>query len=188
MTNYNATDCQGYDATTGTITGTVAITNKAAIPVTITGTDSGVAYTGETIDVSQYFTIDSHAGTATYSLVTGVDGGTGVGTLSGTTLTVTKTGTFKIKVETLANGIYGAGEKTITITVSNGTIEYTATDYSGTYDGQPHSISVNVTNPEGTIISYSTDGENYGSDNPSFTNAGNYTVYYRITKDNYNTI
>ena len=47
---------------------------------------------------------------------------------------------------------------------------------------------MNVTNPEGTIISYSTDGENYGSDNPSFTNAGTYTVYYRITKDNYNTI
>ena len=45
-----------------------------------------------------------------------------MGTLSGTTLTVTKTGTFKIKVETLANGIYGAGEKTITLTVSNGTV------------------------------------------------------------------
>ena len=186
--NYDASACQGYDAATGDITDTVTITNKAATPVTITGTDSGIAYTGATIDVSDYFDIDTNAGAATYSLVTGVDGGTGVGTLSGTTLTVTKTGTFKIKVETLANGIYGAGEKTITLTVSNGTIEYTATDYSGTYDGQPHSISVNVTNPEGTIISYSTDGENYGSDNPSFTNAGNYTVYYRITKDNYNTI
>ena len=188
LTNYDDSVCQGYDTATGTITGTVTITNKAAIPVTITGTDSGVAYTGATIDVSQYFTIDSHAGTATYSLVVGENGGTGMGTLSGTTLTVTKTGTFKIKVETLANGIYGAGEKTITLTVSNGTILYTATDYSGTYDGLPHSISVNVTNPVGTIISYSTDGENYGSDNPSFTNAGNYTVYYRITKDNYNTI
>ena len=186
--NYDASACQGYDAATGDITDTVTITNKAATPVTITGTDSGIAYTGATIDVSDYFDIDTNAGAATYSLVTGVDGGTGVGTLSGTTLTVTKTGTFKIKVETLANGIYGAGEKTITLTVSNGTIEYTATDYSGTYDGQPHSISVNVTNPEGTIISYSTDGENYGSDNPSFTNAGTYTVYYRITKDNYNTI
>ena len=120
--NYDASACQGYDAATGDITDTVTITNKAATPVTITGTDSGIAYTGATIDVSDYFDIDTNAGAATYSLVTGVDGGTGMGTLSGTTLTVTKTGTFKIKVETLANGIYGAGEKTITLTVSNGTV------------------------------------------------------------------
>ena len=32
-------------------------------------------------------------------------------------LTVTKTGTFKIKVKTAANGIYANGEKTITLTV-----------------------------------------------------------------------
>lgn len=142
--NYDAADCVNYVDATDTITGTVEIKNKAATPVTITGTDSSVAYTGETIDVSQYFTIDSHAGTATYSLVTGAGGGTGVGSLDGSTLTVTKTGTFKIKVNTAANGIYGAGEKLITLTVDKGTIEYTATDYSTTYDGQGHSISVNV--------------------------------------------
>ena len=39
LTNYSATDCQGYDDTTGTITGTVAITNKDYTPVTITGED-----------------------------------------------------------------------------------------------------------------------------------------------------
>ena len=186
--NYDAADCVNYVDATDTITGTVEIKNKAATPVTITGTDSSVAYTGETIDVSQYFTIDSHAGTATYSLVTGAGGGTGVGSLDGSTLTVTKTGTFKIKVNTAANGIYGAGEKLITLTVDKGTMEYTATDYSTTYDGQPHSISVNVTKPEGTTVTYSTDGENYGSDNPSFMDEGTYTVYYRITKDNYDTV
>ena len=186
--NYDAADCVNYVDATDTITGTVEIKNKAATPVTITGTDSSVAYTGETIDVSQYFTIDSHAGTATYSLVTGAGGGTGVGSLDGSTLTVTKTGTFKIKVNTAANGIYGAGEKLITLTVDKGTIEYTATDYSTTYDGQGHSISVNVTKPEGTTVTYSTDGENYGSDNPSFMDEGTYTVYYRITKDNYDTV
>ena len=74
--DYDASACQGYDAATGDITDTVTITNKAATPVAITGADSSVAYTGETIDVSNYFDIDANAGTATYSLVTGVDVGT----------------------------------------------------------------------------------------------------------------
>ncbi len=188
LTNYNAANCQGYDTSTGNITGTITVKNKAATPVAITGTDSSITYTGETVDVSQYFSIDNNAGAATYTLVTGTNGGTGKGTLSGTTLTVTQTGTFKIKVSTVANGIFAAGQKTVTLTVDNGTILYTATDYSTTYDGQPHSISVSVTNPEGAAVTYSTDGITYGSDNPSFSNEGTYTVYYRITKDNYTTV
>ena len=188
LTNYNAANCQGYDTSTGNITGTITVKNKAATPVAIAGTDSSITYTGETVDVSQYFSIDNNAGAATYTLVTGTNGGTGKGTLSGTTLTVTQTGTFKIKVSTVANGIFAAGEKTVTLTVDNGTILYTATDYSTTYDGQPHSISVSVTNPEGTDVTYSTDGVTYGSDNPSFSNEGTHTVYYRITKDNYTTV
>nr|WP_308669154.1 bacterial Ig-like domain-containing protein [uncultured Agathobacter sp.] len=188
LTNYNAANCQGYDTSTGNITGTITVKNKAATPVAITGTDSSIVYTGATVDVSQYFSIDNNAGAATYTLVTGTNGGTGEGTLSDTTLTVTHTGTFKIKVSTAANGIFAAGEKTVTLTVDNGTILYTATDYSTTYDGQPHSISVSVTNPEGTDVTYSTDGVTYGSDNPSFSNEGTHTVYYRITKDNYTTV
>ena len=188
LTNYNAADCQGYDISTGNITGTITVKNKAATPVAITGTDSSIVYTGATVDVSQYFSIDNNAGAAAYTLVTGTNGGTGEGTLSDTTLTVTHTGTFKIKVSTAANGIFAAGEKTVTLTVDNGTILYTATDYSTTYDGQPHSISVSVTNPEGTDVTYSTDGVTYGSDNPSFSNEGTHTVYYRITKDNYTTV
>lgn len=188
LTNYNAANCQGYDTSTGNITGTITVKNKAATPVAITGTDSSITYTGATVDVSQYFSIDNNAGAATYTLVTGTNGGTGEGTLSDTTLTVTHTGTFKIKVSTAANGIFAAGEKTVTLTVDNGTILYTATDYSTTYDGQPHSISVSVTNPEGTDVTYSTDGVTYGSDNPSFSNEGTHTVYYRITKDNYTTV
>ena len=116
LTNYNAANCQGYDTSTGNITGTITVKNKAATPVAITGTDSSITYTGETVDVSQYFSIDNNAGAATYTLVTGTNGGTGKGTLSGTTLTVTQTGTFKIKVSTVANGIFAAGQKTVTLT------------------------------------------------------------------------
>ena len=186
--DYNITTCPGYDSTKNAITGTVTIANQAATPVAITGTDSSIEYTGEVIDVSQYFNIDANAGSATYSDVTVSGDGKGVGTLVGSQLTVTRTGEFQIKVNTAPNGIYAAGEKTITLTVANGTIQYTATDYSGTYDEQAHSISVNVASPTGTTITYSTDGESYGADNPSFTDIGTYTVHYRITKENYDTI
>lgn len=188
LADYDVTSCSGYDSSTGTITGTVSITNKATTPVTISGTDSSIAYTGETIDVSQYFTIDRNAGAATYSLLTDAEGGTGAGTLSGSNLSVIGIGTFKIKVNTAANGIYAAGEKTITLTVDNGTILYTASDYSGFYDGQSHGIGVNVSDSSGTVVTYSTDGATYGSENPSFTDAGTYTVYYRIQKDNYDKV
>ena len=128
LKDYDATECSGYDDVTGTITGTVSIKNKVAAPVTITGTDSEIEYTGTDIDVSQYFTIDSHAGAATYSLLTGAEGGTGEGTLSGTNLSVNKTGTFKIKVNTAANGIYAEGEGAITLTVNKKSVSITAQD------------------------------------------------------------
>ena len=82
LINYNAVYCQGYDTSTGNITGTIKLKNKAATSVAITGTDSSISYTGATVDVSQYFSIDTNAGTATYTLVTGTNGGTGEGTLS----------------------------------------------------------------------------------------------------------
>lgn len=113
LANYDATECAEYDAATGTITGTVEITNKAATPVTITGTDTTVYYTGAEIDVSQYFEIDKNAGAATYSII----GGNGVGTLNGTMLTVNEAGAFAIKVDTAANGIYSKGAAVAVLTV-----------------------------------------------------------------------
>ena len=125
--DYDATDCPGYDAATGTITGTVEITNKAATPVTITvtGTDEPVYYTGKEIDVSKYFEIDKNAGAATYSII----GGKGVGTLDGTMLTVNELGDFAIKVDTAANGIYSAWGGCAVLTVKyNLNLEY---DFTG---------------------------------------------------------
>lgn len=185
--DYNITTCPGYDSSRATITGTVTIANKAATPVTITGADSSIEYTGEVIDVSQYFNIDANAGSATYSDVTGSGDGKGVGTLVGSQLTVTQTGEFQIKVNTAPNGIYAAGEETITLTVGNGNIQYTMSDYSGIYDGQPHSISLTGLVPDDATVTYSTDGTTFGTDNPAFINVASYPVYYSISKDNYNT-
>ena len=74
-----------------------------------------------------------------------------------------------------------------TMVTLKSTVHVTADGWNGTYDQAAHSISVNVTSPsEGAVISYSTaeDG-GYSTDNPTFTYAGTYKVYYRVTAPDY---
>ena len=53
--------------------------------------------------------------------------------------------------------------------------------FEGDYDAQPHSISVSA--PEGTTIKYGTEEGSYVLDkNPSYTDAGTYTVYYEVSQ------
>ncbi|MBO7725791.1 MAG: hypothetical protein J6S40_04930, partial [Thermoguttaceae bacterium] len=53
-----------------------------------------------------------------------------------------------------------------------------------TYTAEAQSIRVSGT-AEGDTILYSTDGENYGSSVPEFTNVGEYTVYAKVQRANY---
>ena len=72
-----------------------------------------------------------------------------------------------------------------------GTIAHTSTGYEGTYDGNAHLITVVVTEPESTTVTYSTDEGNnktYSETNPVFTDAGTYTVYYKIEHNDYITV
>ncbi|WP_295859355.1 S-layer homology domain-containing protein [uncultured Oscillibacter sp.] len=70
----------------------------------------------------------------------------------------------------------------------------TAADFNGGYDGNEHTITVTGA-PEGTTIRYNSvdtpvigyDSKSWGFSKLGYTNAGNYTVYYRVYGDNYNT-
>ena len=104
--------------------------------------------------------------------------------------------------------IVGSGEATITATVADGTnytyatktaqyaigvntaaMSVTATNYTGTYDGDSHTITVTVTEPEGTTVKYGTTAGEYTLDEaPAYTDAGEYTIYYQVTKANYTTV
>lgn len=78
--------------------------------------------------------------------------------------------------------------QTITISYTfpkteEGVLRYNATGYEGTYDGQEHGIIVEAKDSTNAKISYSTDvGENktYSTNNPTFTDVGEYTVYYKV--------
>lgn len=62
--------------------------------------------------------------------------------------------------------------------------DVTALDYEGVYDGEAHSISLECV-VEGATITYSTDGVTYTNTNPTFTEAGEYVVYFTVDKENY---
>ena len=64
----------------------------------------------------------------------------------------------------------------------------TATGYTGTYDGAAHGITRN-TAPAGATVKYGTAAGSYTLDaSPTYTNAGTYTVYYQVTRANYNAV
>lgn len=99
-------------------TGSIVVTNVAAIRVSLKGDSKSITYDGSTFDVSTLFTIDQNAGAPSYAIASG---GEGEGTLSGSMLTITKSGSINIDLATAANGIYAAGKATAALTVNNGT-------------------------------------------------------------------
>ena len=123
-------------------------------------------------------------------------------------LTVTATSSSNTQVAIVTDGIIsiiGVGETTITVSFAGNnnyeaaTATYilnvgagaitgiTATGFSGTYDGQPHGITVVA--PEGATIKYGTKKGTYDlTESPTFTDAGTYMVHYQVTKPNYTTI
>ncbi|MFR1477814.1 MAG: hypothetical protein ACLSB9_20095 [Hydrogeniiclostridium mannosilyticum] len=97
-----------YDSTDVAVSGTITVTNAAALDVINTGVDRRITYAGITYDVSEMFAIDENAGESSYTIT----GGTGAGTLEGSVLTVTRAGTITIKLTTAASGAYAKGRGT----------------------------------------------------------------------------
>ena len=73
-----------------------------------------------------------------------------------------------------------------TIEAEDKEIVYSAQNFDGNYDGEAHGITVNVTDPaSGYTVKYGETKGTYDLDALTFTNVGEYTVYYRISADGY---
>jgi acyl CoA:acetate/3-ketoacid CoA transferase beta subunit len=72
----------------------------------------------------------------------------------------------------------------------NANITANISSYDGDYDGKAHGITIADVAPAVAKVTYSTaydaEGNGYTETNPTYTAAGTYTVYYRITADGYN--
>lgn len=65
-------------------------------------------------------------------------------------------------------------------------LDVTAWGYEGIYDGRLHGITVDC-KTEGATVLYSTDGKNYSTKKPEYTDVGTYVTYYKVEKDGYTT-
>ena len=75
---------------------------------------------------------------------------------------------------------YATNEASYTLGVGTATMTVTAEGYSGTYDGNTHGITVKA--PDGATVKYGTTADDYDLEaSPAYTDAGTYTVYYKVT-------
>ena len=169
-------------AETYTIDSTVTITPR---PVVVTANDASKIY-GE-------------ADPTLTAAVRGIEGNTASGLVGNDTVAYTvsrATGEDAGEYDITATGDAVQGNyavtympATFTITAAGGNV-VTADNIAGAdgltkmYDGQAASVEAEAARSGSTLL-YSTDGVNFTTQNPVFTNAGSYDVYVMATNPNY---
>ena len=174
--------------TSGTMT--ITLTIKAA--QTITTSDVTATYGDTDKSVTASVTTPSTGGGAiSYSVKEG----------SGDYISVASDGKLTIKavpptdgkayviVTAAATDDYAETTTEVTVNISTKAMTVSASDVTATADGQPHGITVNVTDPAtGYTVKYGTEAGSYTLDaSPTQTEVGEKTVYYQVTADNYTT-
>ena len=170
----------GYTAVTGSQTVTIA---KAAAAISF-----ATASVGKTFGDAAFTNALTNTGDGA---VTFASNNTAVATVNATTGSVNIVGngtaTITATVADGANYAYATKTASYTLTVGTAAMNVTATGYTGTFDGKAHSIT--VTAPAGATVKYGTTAGTYNLDaSPTYTNAGNYTVYYQVTKAGYTAV
>lgn len=164
-TNYNGT----------TISSQRFTIEKGSGKVTLTA-DSGTIVYSDSIKESQTVLIRDNLSRGT---ITVSSSNTSIATVSYSSSSVTvspgtSSGVATITVRSAATTNYAEATATYSIMVVK------ANNYSGTYNGNAHGIS--VTCPGATITYASSQNGTYSSTLPTYTNVGTYTTYYKVDK------
>lgn len=97
-------------------------------------------------------------------------------------------GTYVVRVTVAQDDSHTEAVDTKEFSITKKRMTLTAEDYSGTYDGQKHAITVTVTDPADVEISYrASENASWQSAPITYRDAGSYTVYYQVTSENYET-
>ena len=162
---------------------TISTTAKDA--QTITAADVSATYgdTGKSVSA----TTDGD-GAISYAVKSGSEDYIDVNATTGA-LTIKKAGTATVTVTAAETATYAQATKDVTVTVNPKTMTVSAENVTVTADGQPHGITVRVTDPaSGYTVKYGTTEGTYDLDaSPTQTEAGTLTVYYQVTAENYTT-
>ena len=198
-----------YGSTSGTYNTSTAITRTDAGTTVVYYQITFTNY--NTITGSKSVVINKKALTLTVTAATKVyDGSTTVsiaacsytGTVNGETLTMTCTNasandanvgenkpiTYTLSITDgkvspigkASNYTYNQPAVTVSITKANA-INPSIEGYTGTYDGNAHSIT--VTGGSGGTIEYSTNNSSWSTTRPTYVNAGTYITYVRVKGD-----
>ena len=176
-TVYYQVSLSGYSTETGH-----AVVYIAKAPATISYATTSIAKTFGDDEFINPLTMTGD-GTATFSSsdedVATVDAETGE-------VTIISAGTATITAYAAdgTNYAYDPNSASYELTVGNATMTVTSEGWTGVYDGEEHSITVNA--PEGARVKY---GRAEGACNltrkPTYKNSGTYTCYYEVTMDSY---
>ncbi len=150
---------------------TVSVTINKATPAVTAPTAKSIKYTGsaQTLVNAGSATV----GTLEYSLD---------GTTYSTTLPkATKAGTYTVYYRVTGTSNYNSvAAKIVSVTITKNKANVTApTAKTLTYNGKAQAL-VNAGTTTYGYLKYSLDGVNYSTDIPTATNAGTYTVYYKV--------
>ena len=130
-------------------------------------------------------------GTESYSYAITAGNTNSYFTINGTTITTSDTavppvGTYKLTVQAKDNTSLVTATADITIVIEKASsTNPKLTAYSGTYDGQPHTIG--VSGGSGGTIQYSTDNKTWSTTKPTRTAQGTTTVYVKVVGDSNHT-
>jgi hypothetical protein len=101
--------------------------------------------------------------------------------------TATNAGTYQVYYRVEGAGCFNnSSTKSVSVTIAKApftpSVTITATANNFTYDGSAHDLlSVDIDGDlDGGTMQYSTDGTNWSTTIPTATNAGNYTVHYKV--------
>ncbi|MBO4721297.1 MAG: hypothetical protein J5658_15705 [Prevotella sp.] len=169
----------GLTSTNYAITYTAGTLSVGQKEIGLSWTNTAPVYTGSalapTVSATGLVNGDEIGVTVT---VAGEHSAVGNYTATASALTGTKAGNYKLPAaNTCAFSIVEAGMSGIA-----------ATGYSNTYDGAAHGITVNA--PAGATVKYRTTATgDYGlTENPTFTDVCDETVYYQVTKSGYTAV
>lgn len=181
-----------------TITATAAATEnvnegKVEYKLTINKANPTLTFANSSVSVKTTGSVSNELTTVPSSLkVTYSSNNPSVATVDATTgkVTLVGEGEATITATFVADEKYNGATATYTLTVDNDAIVYTVEGWYGTYDAQEHSITVNVATPaDGATVTYSTTEDGTYTENaPTYTNAGTYTVCYKIKAQGYDTV
>ena len=166
--------------------------------IALTSTAKTLKFDAQTLDPIKYSTTpqalvfkgaDNGTGSYKYEITAGNTNG--YFNINGTTITtsdkvVPPVGTYKLTVTATDNTSLVTATADITIVIEKASsTNPTLTAYSGTYDGQQHTIG--VTGGSGGTIQYSTDNKTWSTTKPTRTSQGTTTVYVKVVGDSNHT-